>query len=67
MTTILRSVISFAWTFFVSSWVAKDGAALPFGIFGMLMSIFGLTAVPLWIYGKRTRIATAGLLPKVAS
>jgi len=57
--TILRSVIAFAWTFFVSHWVEDRGAAEPFGIFGMLMGLFSLTTVPLWWYGKRMRIATA--------
>jgi hypothetical protein len=42
MTTISRSVVSFAWTFFVAAWVGKSGAALPFGIFGMIMGIFAL-------------------------
>lgn len=60
--TILRSVISFAWTFFVADWVAEKGPAEPFGIFGMLLGIFSLLTIPLWLYGKRTRIATAGHL-----
>ncbi|KAF5969530.1 HOL1 [Fusarium coicis] len=59
MVTILRAIISFAWTFFVADWVQKDGAAEPFGIFGMLMGIFSLMTIPLWMYGKRMRIATA--------
>ncbi|KAK4554739.1 hypothetical protein LTR86_008241 [Recurvomyces mirabilis] len=63
MTTISRSVVSFAWTFFVAQWVGVAGPALPFGIFGMLMGIFGLLVIPLWLYGKRMRIATAGYLP----
>ncbi|KAI1848397.1 hypothetical protein JX265_008821 [Neoarthrinium moseri] len=62
MVTILRAIIAFAWTFFVAEWVAARGAAEPFGIFGMLMAIFSLLTIPLWLYGKRMRIATAGLL-----
>lgn len=42
MTTISRSVVSFAWTFFVGGWVHEAGPALPFGIFGLLMAIFAL-------------------------
>lgn len=42
MTTIARAVVSFAWTFFVAQWIGKAGAALPFGIFGMLMGVFAL-------------------------
>ncbi|KAK5108209.1 hypothetical protein LTR62_008665 [Meristemomyces frigidus] len=42
MTTISRSVVSFAWTFFVASWVGKAGPALPFGVFGLLMAVFSL-------------------------
>lgn len=63
MTTIVRAVIAFGWTFFISDWVIHDGAALPFGIFGMIMGVFGLLAVPLWLVGKRMRIATARYLP----
>ena len=66
MTTIARAVVSFAWTFFVGGWIAEAGAALPFGIFGMLMAIFALLVIPLWLFGKRMRIATAGYLPKDA-
>lgn len=64
MVTMLRAIISFAWTFFVAQWIEEAGAALPFGIFGMLMAIFALLTIPLWWYGKRMRIATAHLLPK---
>jgi hypothetical protein len=63
MTTIVRAVIAFAWTFFISDWVISAGPALPFGIFGMIMGIFGLLAVPLYVVGKRMRIATAKYLP----
>ncbi|KAK3897628.1 major facilitator superfamily domain-containing protein [Staphylotrichum tortipilum] len=59
MVTILRSVIAFAWTFFVATWIQDRGAAEPFGIFGMLMGLFGLLTVPLFLFGKRMRIATA--------
>jgi hypothetical protein len=62
MTTIVRSVIAFAWTFFISDWVISAGPALPFGIFGMIMGIFGVLAVPLYVVGKRMRIATAKYL-----
>ncbi|KAH8201693.1 hypothetical protein TruAng_004131 [Truncatella angustata] len=55
MVTILRAIIAFAWTFFVSEWIAEDGAAEAFGIFGMLMGIFGLLTVPLWLYGIGNR------------
>ncbi|KAK1069461.1 hypothetical protein LTR74_004786 [Friedmanniomyces endolithicus] len=63
MTTISRAVVSFAWTFFAAQWVETAGAALPFGIFGMIMGLFALLTIPLWLYGKRMRIATAGYLP----
>ncbi|KAJ3959021.1 hypothetical protein N0V92_004397 [Colletotrichum tropicale] len=62
--TIMRAIIAFAWTFFVSHWVEDRGAAEPFGVFGMLMGIFALLTVPLWLYGKRTRIATAGVVER---
>ncbi|KAJ5728883.1 uncharacterized protein N7483_003391 [Penicillium malachiteum] len=61
--TSLRAIISFAWSFFVGNWVTADGFNEPFGIFGMLMGIFGLLTIPLFVYGKRIRIATAHLVP----
>lgn len=62
MVVCFRAILSFAWTFFVGTWVESAGPALPFGIFGLLMGIFGLTAVPLWLFGKRMRIATSKLV-----
>jgi hypothetical protein len=64
MVTILRSIIAFAWIFFVSDWVQTRGGAEPFGIFGMLMGLFSLLTIPLWIYGKRLRIATASMVER---
>lgn len=57
--TCARAIIAFAWTFFVGTWIGRSGAAQPFGIFGMLLGIFGLLTVPFWFWGKRFRIATA--------
>ncbi|CEI68314.1 hypothetical protein FVEN_g5516 [Fusarium venenatum] len=59
MVTILRAIIAFAWTFFVADWIHQKGPAEPFGIFGLLLGIFSLLTVPLWMFGKRMRIATA--------
>lgn len=57
MVVTFRAIISFAWTFFVGTWTASAGFALPFGIFALLMGVFGLFTVPIWLYGKRFRIA----------
>ncbi|KAJ4353958.1 uncharacterized protein N0V89_005690 [Didymosphaeria variabile] len=57
--TCSRAVVAFAWTFFVGTWTQEVGYAEPFGIFGMLLGIFGSLTVPYWIWGKRFRIATA--------
>ncbi|KAK4542949.1 hypothetical protein LTR36_005947 [Oleoguttula mirabilis] len=67
MTAIARSVVSFAWTFFVTQWIETSGAALPFGIFTLIMGLFALLTFPLWLFGKRMRIATAGYLPTHAN
>lgn len=67
MTAISRSVVSFAWTYFVTGWIETAGAALPFGIFTLIMGVFALLTIPLWLFGKRIRIATAGYLPKQAN
>lgn len=62
--TCVRAIISFAWTFFVGTWVHDVGAAEPFGIFGMLMGVFGLLTIPMLIWGKRLRIWTAKWVPE---
>ena len=62
--TSARAIVSFAWTFFVGEWVAADGAAEAFGIFGMLMGVFALLTVPVLIWGKRLRIWTAKWVPE---
>ncbi|KAH6888108.1 major facilitator superfamily transporter [Thelonectria olida] len=60
--TILRAIIAFAWTFFIAGWIEDRGAAEPFGVFGMIMGVFSLLTVPVWLLGKRMRIATANLV-----
>jgi hypothetical protein len=60
--TILRAIIAFAWTFFVSHWAEDRGIAERFGTFGMLMGLFSLLTDSLWLYGKRMRIARAALV-----
>lgn len=60
--TVLRAIVAFAWTFFIASWVEDRGAAEPFGIFGMIMGIFSLLTIPVWLLGKRMRIATAKIV-----
>jgi hypothetical protein len=62
--TTARSIVAFAWTFFVGDWVEHKGAAEPYGIFGMLMGLFGLLTIPIWLWGKRLRIATAQWVPE---
>ncbi|KAL1305030.1 hypothetical protein AAFC00_003929 [Neodothiora populina] len=64
MVVTFRAVIGFAWTFFVGTWTASAGFALPFGIFALLMGVFALTAVPVWLCGKRFRIAGENLIQK---
>lgn len=62
--TTTRAIVSFSWTFFVGEWVTNDGAAEPFGIFGMLMGLFGLLTIPMLLWGKRLRIWTAKWVPQ---
>ncbi|PZD39553.1 AraJ, Arabinose efflux permease [Pyrenophora tritici-repentis] len=57
--TTSRAIVSFAWTFFVGEWITKKGAAEPFGIFGMLMGVFGLCTIPFLWWGKRLRVWSA--------
>jgi hypothetical protein len=62
--TFVRGIISFAWTFFVGEWVTHSGPAEAFGIFGMLMGLFGLLTIPMLVWGKRLRIWTAKWVPE---
>jgi hypothetical protein len=64
--TFLRGIVSFAWTFFVGEWVMQRGPAEPFGIFGMLMGLFGLLTIPMLIWGKRLRVWTAKWVPEAS-
>ncbi|KAK0727823.1 major facilitator superfamily domain-containing protein [Lasiosphaeria miniovina] len=59
MICILRGIIPFAWTFFVSQWVQRDGYLIPFGGFTVIMGVFSLLILPVIWMGKRMRIATA--------
>ncbi|KAK3685145.1 major facilitator superfamily domain-containing protein [Podospora appendiculata] len=59
MTCILRGIIPFAWTFFISQWIQSDGFLIPFGGFTVMLGVFSLLTVPLIWTGKRMRIATA--------
>ncbi|KAM3417449.1 hypothetical protein BST61_g5695 [Cercospora zeina] len=65
MTTVSRGVVSFAYSFFVTDWVKSAGPEVPFGIFGGILGLFTVLTVPMWLFGKRMRIATAGLLPEM--
>jgi len=56
---LFRAIVSFIFTFFVGEWAMKTGPAEPFGIFAMLTGIFALLTIPIMIWGKRLRIATA--------
>lgn len=64
MVVTFRAIVSFAWTFFVGTWTAESGFALPFGIFAMLMGLFGLVSVPVWLFGKKFRIAGQNTIGK---
>ncbi|KAL9097388.1 MAG: hypothetical protein Q9165_000283 [Trypethelium subeluteriae] len=60
MITTLRAIISFAWTFFVSSWVQDRGPAEPFGIFGakagigigVIAAVCSICAIA-WLFWRR--------------
>jgi len=59
MIGIMRGVVPFAVTFYVSKWLEKDGYLVPFGSFTVIMAVCSLLMVPLIWAGKRMRIATA--------
>ncbi|KAL4863665.1 hypothetical protein BDV12DRAFT_189503 [Aspergillus spectabilis] len=55
---VVRAVISCVWTFYVGNWVESVGPALTFGIFAAVLGVFASLTIPLFVYGKRLRIAT---------
>lgn len=57
--TLFRAILGFVWSFVVGTWIDRDGVALVFGMFTLLMGVFSLSVLPVWIFGKRLRIATA--------
>ncbi|KAK5164567.1 uncharacterized protein LTR77_009773 [Saxophila tyrrhenica] len=55
----LCSADLFLKTYFVNSWIERDGALIVFNILGSCFLAVCLLTIPLWIYGKRIRSWTA--------
>lgn len=50
-----RNFLTFGLTYFVNSWLARDGALVVFNVLGAcFLGVCSLT-IPLWIFGKRIR------------
>jgi hypothetical protein len=45
----------FSQTYFVNSWLAKDGALKVFNVLGSCFLAVCVLAIPLWVYGKKIR------------
>lgn len=60
--TFLRAVMSFVWTFVVGTWVDRNAVLFVFGMFTLMMGVFSLSVFPVWLYGKRLRIASAEMV-----
>ncbi|KAL1844740.1 hypothetical protein VTK73DRAFT_1881 [Phialemonium thermophilum] len=54
-----RNILTFGLTYFVNTWLARDGALVVFCILGSLFVFVCLLTIPLWIFGKRLRALIA--------
>ncbi|KAI1431292.1 major facilitator superfamily domain-containing protein [Xylaria sp. CBS 124048] len=50
-----RNLLTFAFTFFVNDWLARDGAQAVFNTLGGVWLAVNVLTIPLWIFGKRMR------------
>lgn len=50
-----RNVLTFGLTYFVNTWLARDGVLAVFNVLGSCFLGVCLLTVPLWVYGKRIR------------
>jgi len=59
--SVLRDMISFGMSYGVNNFAVKYGYLTSFGVYGMLVAVFGLMGVPVYFYGKvlRTKLQSA--------
>lgn len=50
-----RNILTFGLTYFVNSWLAKDGPLSVFSVLGACFVGVCLLTIPLWVFGKRIR------------
>jgi hypothetical protein len=51
-----RNILSFIPPFFLTAWIKKSGAALPFGIFALLSVVwFPILVLPVIMWGPKMR------------
>ncbi|KAK3071701.1 hypothetical protein LTR53_008167 [Teratosphaeriaceae sp. CCFEE 6253] len=50
-----RNLLTFGLTYFVNSWLEKDGALAVFNVLGSCFLAVCALTVPLWVFGKRIR------------
>ncbi|ORY52725.1 putative cycloheximide resistance protein [Leucosporidium creatinivorum] len=53
--TLYKNTLTFAFTWFVNSWLQKQGMMAVLGTLGGLIAACSLTTIPMYIYGKRAR------------
>ena len=56
-----RNFLTFGLTYFVNSWLKRDGALAVFNVLGSCFLAVCVLAIPLWVYGKRIRAKIAGM------
>jgi len=52
---IVKSVVAYAFLWFINDWIAVQGVKNTFSVLGGLNTFIALTTVPMYIYGKRVR------------
>ena len=51
----IKNMLAFGCTYFVNSWLAKDGALAVFNVLGSCFLGVCCLTIPLWVFGKRVR------------
>lgn len=52
---VVKSAVAWIWTWFISNWLADDGALVVFMVIGAINVLVYALTVPLWWYGKDIR------------
>ncbi|KAJ5936867.1 hypothetical protein N7466_003317 [Penicillium verhagenii] len=52
---MFKNFLFFGYSYFINDWIVKDGVATPFYVFGGISAGLIVTALPVYLFGKRYR------------